>query len=242
MINQYAGNPHRRYDPLLNERRSRKKLSTGAMVGIIISVIVHAGLFFYLWKVNFQPHYDPPPPDPGVSLTMAHPLLTSPPPPPPTIARTSPSLAPHLTPTPTIPTTPLQFEPTLQPPDEPLTPPVTLDPTPPQPPTMAQPARSAAPPVITSPDWVRQPNGDDLAQYYPDRAQRLEKTGGASIQCTVTTSGSLSGCRVLSETPAGFGFGEATLKVARLFRMKPAMQGGQAVQGIVTIPLVWQLK
>ena len=33
--------PHHHYDPLLDERpRRRKKLSTGAIVGIIISVLV----------------------------------------------------------------------------------------------------------------------------------------------------------------------------------------------------------
>ena len=36
--------PHRRYDPLLDEgRRPGKGLSTGAIVGIIISIVVHAG-------------------------------------------------------------------------------------------------------------------------------------------------------------------------------------------------------
>jgi protein TonB len=96
--------------------------------------------------------------------------------------------------------------------------------------------------VITNPDWERRPSGDDLARYYPSRAQALNKEGRATITCTVTAKGTLTSCSVVSEEPADLGFGEAALRMARLFRMKPKTADGVAVEGgRVTIPLGFKL-
>lgn len=96
--------------------------------------------------------------------------------------------------------------------------------------------------VISRPDWSRKPNGDDMARYYPDRAQRLEIEGKATIRCTVTAKGLLQGCEVLSESPADAGFGDAALKLSKLFKMKPKTQDGAPVDGgEVTIPIVFNL-
>jgi len=92
-----------------------------------------------------------------------------------------------------------------------------------------------------SPNWTRQATGADLAQYYPDRAQRMEKEGDAIIRCTATLEGSLADCQVVSESPKGYGFGDATVKVARFFRVKPMMRDGYPVESLITIPLRWRL-
>ena len=122
----------------------------------------------------------------------------------------------------------------------PAPPPLVVPPPPPPAPPPAPPVQHAA--VITNPDWARRPNGDDLARYYPDRAQSLGKTGRAVISCTVTGKGTLTACSVVSEDPPDFGFGEAALKMSRLFQMRPKQADGQAVEGgTVRIPLSFAL-
>jgi TonB family protein len=83
---------------------------------------------------------------------------------------------------------------------------------------------------IQEPQWTRRPTGDDYARFYPEGAQRLEKEGSATIECVVTTKGALVNCQVLSEDPAGLGFGEATIKVASLWKMKPHLVDGNPVE------------
>jgi protein TonB len=112
-------------------------------------------------------------------------------------------------------------------------PPAPKPPPPPPPPHVA---------VISNPDWTRKPTGDDLANYYPDRAQRMNVAGRATISCTVTVQGALTGCSVTSEDPADYGFGQAALKMAHLFKMKPQTADGQPVGGAsVTVPIRFQL-
>ncbi len=86
----------------------------------------------------------------------------------------------------------------------------------------------AAPSEITNPRWLRQPR--DLARYYPPRALAREIPAVVSLDCLVDVGGALH-CSVLSETPSGWGFGDAALRISRDYRMVPAMRGGQAVEG-----------
>lgn len=96
--------------------------------------------------------------------------------------------------------------------------------------------------MITNPDWVRRPSAEDLAQYYPDRAQRLGVAGSASLSCSVTAQGTLTECSVGSEDPADQGFGTAALKMTRLFKMRPMTRDGQPVGGAkINIPIRFQL-
>lgn len=64
--------------------------------------------------------------------------------------------------------------------------------------------------VITNVSWSRRPVVD-----FPARAlERDIKAGSASVQCTTAANGSLSACSIISETPAGAGFGQAALRAA----------------------------
>jgi protein TonB len=96
--------------------------------------------------------------------------------------------------------------------------------------------------VITRPNWLRRPSGEDVDRYYPDRAREREVEGRATISCTVTARGELRSCSVASETPPGNGFGQAALQMARLFRMSPQQENGQPVEGgSVRVPITFQL-
>lgn len=81
-----------------------------------------------------------------------------------------------------------------------------------------------------------------MARYYPDRAQRLEKEGKATLLCRVKANGTLEGCEIVSEEPADLGFGDAAIKLSRLFKMRPQTRDGAPVEGAsVRIPLVFKL-
>jgi protein TonB len=96
--------------------------------------------------------------------------------------------------------------------------------------------------VVTNPDWVRKPTGEDLERYYPERAQRMNVEGRASISCTVNARGTLEGCSVSSEDPSDQGFGDAALRMSKLFKMKPMTRDGAPVDGgKITIPISFRL-
>jgi len=135
-----------------------------------------------------------------------------------------------------------------EPPPPPL-PPATPDAEPPPPLAQPEPAPYAppiptpAPPVafplspapapagpvtIADPHWLARPH--DLDRYYPARALRRGVEGAAVLDCLVSTAGLLR-CAVVSETPQGWGFGEAALAISRDHRMAPARRDGVAVEG-----------
>lgn len=93
------------------------------------------------------------------------------------------------------------------------------------------------PPVLANPRWLERPSGADIARAYPAGAAARSVSGRASMACIVQADGSLTACRVLRETPAGEGFGEATRSLAPRFRMSPPDTPGASV----TIPVAWNL-
>ena len=94
--------------------------------------------------------------------------------------------------------------------------------------------------VITRPDWLRKPDANTLARYFPPFATFLELGGFVRMTCTVNTDGTLKDCKVLSEKPAGLGFGEAAIEMAPDFAMRPETLDGTPVNGAsVTIPITF---
>jgi TonB family protein len=93
-------------------------------------------------------------------------------------------------------------------------------------------------PAYPSPIWTRKPSGADLARAYPFVALQRNLSGAAAMECGVVADGTLADCKVLSESPAGAGFGDAVLRMAKYFQMKPATADGAPVAGgRVRIPI-----
>lgn len=102
-------------------------------------------------------------------------------------------------------------------------------------------AADGAPPV--SPDWAGKPKpANPVLQYYPAQARRMNVEGKAVLGCTVTAAGELTDCVVNSEDPEGMGFGDAALKLSKLFKMHPARTSdGSLTQSHINIPIRFQL-
>lgn len=204
--------PHVHRDPILDPPKKKKKLSTGAVVGITVSVIVHALAGLYLYNNKFvlkEMTYE----DEAVDVE-----LMEVPPPPPKLQVREPQINTQAPPPPVT----VAIEPTKKEDRQEYTGPPVIVPGPPPPPAPPAPPK---PSVITNPSWSRQ-----VAPEFPERAQsRGIESGSAKVNCAVAPNGSLSDCRVVDESPAGAGFGQAVLRAARSGRLAPRTVDGAAV-------------
>jgi protein TonB len=104
------------------------------------------------------------------------------------------------------------------------------------------PAGAKPPHIITNPQWLKRPNGGDFSNLYPRKALRAGISGHTSMECVIKRDGTLTACRILSETPAEMGFGAAELRLAGQFKMRPQTLDGMPVSGAkVVIPIAWKV-
>jgi protein TonB len=174
------------------------------------------------------------------SVELVKPVPPPPPPPPPPPAETPKPAPPKLQPRPPAAVTelPLSVPPLPVPPVEQriveARPAAIAAPVPPP----APPPPEPKPSVIENPDWLRRPTASDMARYYPERAQRMNVEGRATIACTVDARGGLEACQIVSESPGDQDFGAAALRMSKLFKMRPMTVDGLAVTGgAVRIPI-----
>lgn len=98
-----------------------------------------------------------------------------------------------------------------------------------------------APPAEQAPirlTWSEQPNAQDFARAYPRRALHQGAQGAAILCCQVRADGTLD-CSIGFEWPRDYGFGEATLRIAREFRLSEE-SASIAAGGRIRRMIVWQ--
>jgi len=96
--------------------------------------------------------------------------------------------------------------------------------------------------LIAHPVWQRMPTGRDVASHYPEKALSAGLSGGAIVECKVTPKGRLQSCTLISETPEGYDFGKAVLKLAYFFKMAEVDGDGAPTTGrLVRLPLEFNL-
>jgi hypothetical protein len=97
-------------------------------------------------------------------------------------------------------------------------------------------------PVIGKPRWIALPKAEDIVEGYPEAALKAGVDNARVVLgCKVQDRGTVGDCRVTNEEPAGYGIGQAALKLAPGFRLAVwTMEGLPTVGGQVNIPVVYQ--
>ena len=95
--------------------------------------------------------------------------------------------------------------------------------------------------VLHPPDWITKPSWSQMKQHNPRRAALERVSGTALLACRVDPRQRPRSCRILSETPRGYGFGSAALAVVRVGRIRPAMRDGAPIyEAWVGIPVTFR--
>lgn len=91
---------------------------------------------------------------------------------------------------------------------------------------------------VIRPMWLRRPSADDMRRLYPSQLRGIE--GFVRADCVLDERGQFTSCEIVEETPAGMGFGESTVRLAKLFKMKPVDADGASVAGRkLSLPVRW---
>jgi len=84
------------------------------------------------------------------------------------------------------------------------------------------------------------PNAISIQRYYPHTAFPPVASGRVILRCRVSESATLVNCGVEAESPSGLGYGNATLRIARAFTVRPTTDDGVSTVGReISFPVRW---
>lgn len=95
---------------------------------------------------------------------------------------------------------------------------------------------------IVNPTWAAMPDGEAMAEAYPEFASMIGLEGDVTLRCRVATGGSLSLCRPLVVVPEGVGFDRAALEMASGFQVNPRQVDGEATKSSVQFTIRFRLE
>jgi TonB family protein len=93
---------------------------------------------------------------------------------------------------------------------------------------MLLPGCSSSGEVVLGPAWNGPRLNTGSRMNYPAAALNAGVTGVVMVACTVTETRELRDCRAARETPTGWGFGEAAVRMHQNVRVPPATPSGPA--------------
>ncbi|HWF01684.1 MAG TPA: hypothetical protein VG248_17910 [Caulobacteraceae bacterium] len=83
------------------------------------------------------------------------------------------------------------------------------------------------PAFVTAPQWFKKPTAAEIHAAWPSGALSRGIGGRALMNCRVDVTGVAEDCRVMSEFPAGMGFGAAAVSLAPQLLFKPALDAAR---------------
>jgi TonB family protein len=88
--------------------------------------------------------------------------------------------------------------------------------------------------------WIREPTSRDFARYFPRQALDDGQSGRVTLDCAIAGNGRLD-CSVGSESPQGYGFGDAAMNISRQLRVQSRLPDGSPAAGRrMRLPLSFQ--
>ena len=78
---------------------------------------------------------------------------------------------------------------------------------------------------------------EEIMREYPREALAQGVAGRATVECEITAGGVLDHCLVQDEDPAGYGFGDAAIKLVFDYHVRPDAEGRFAVGRRVGVPV-----
>lgn len=91
-------------------------------------------------------------------------------------------------------------------------------------------------------EWIVKPE-NMVSRYYPLKAMEKRATGTVMLACYVDEQNRVRRCKILSELPRYLDFGKATLRLSKLFRVKPPVVDGRPRYDLrVRIPVTMEYR